>query len=63
VRRKRIYAVILFTGLAALFFLWGPWREGEVPDVVRRFSEMQVGQRLNYEVHFGHYFGSGQVEG
>jgi hypothetical protein len=54
---------ILLTWIAALFFWWGPWREPELPDVVRRFSEMQVGQRLHYEVRFGHCFGGSRIEG
>jgi hypothetical protein len=62
-RRKGIYAAILVMGIAALFFFWGPWRERSVPDVVQRFAQMQVGQRLHYEVHFGHCFGYGDLVG
>lgn len=61
--RKGINAAILLTGMAALFMWWGPWRDAEIPDVVRRFSEMQVGDRLSYEVQSGHCFGGSSAEG
>jgi len=61
--RAGIYAAVLVMGIAALFFWFGPWREREVPDVIQRFSEMQVGQRLQYEVMFRHCFGGSRTEG
>jgi len=63
VRSHRFNAVVLLTGMAALFIWQAPWRDPEIPDVVQRISEMQVAERLNYEVHFGHCFGSGELEG
>lgn len=63
-RFKPRNAVILLTGIAALFYFWGPSnRFVETPDVVRRFSEMQVGQRMHYEIRSGNCFVSSELKG
>lgn len=61
--RKRIYAAVLVTGIAALFVWLGPLAGREIPDVIQRFSQMQVGDRLQFEVKSGHCFGGCSAEG